>query len=343
MWTAGDGLSRFRLASAAMIDGPKQRAANRRDAWRTAALRAYRASPAGLLAVRQGFVLTTQQAREAGIATRDSRRYVNRGEWTAPRRGVLSVLPRPVGDPPAHGLRPEVLAAAAALVRPHTVISHEFAALAFGLDVLDIPRAATLSTSSRRHSAARGGVVVRAADMHDDEIARWFGVPIMTPARTVIDIARRGMRPGIVVADSALAAEVVTMSELRAALDYARGRDGVITARRVLDLATPSVESPLESLTRLFLATNNVPLPEPQQWIETHRGWYRVDGLWREKRVVLEIDGLKKYRDDEDAFPAEKRREAALDLAGYRVVRVTWFDIHHDRVATLRRIWAAIS
>ena len=316
----------------------------RRNAWQAAARAAYRRTPAGAIACRQGFVLTHVQARAVGLDNADLRRLVRRGEWTAPRRGVLCVLPRATGSSlVVHGFRPEILASAALLVRPGTVISHECAALAHGLDVLRTPAVATLSTSSRRDACARKDLIVRAVPLRPEEVRRWYGADLTSCARTVIDLARRGARDGIVVADSALRDEVVTIEELRAALPRQRGRDGVRTARRVLELASALSESALESLVRLFLADHHVPLPEQQRWIETYRGWYRVDGLWEQQRVILEVDGLAKYEGSRKSLTKEKLRQEALERAGYCVVRVTWSDIHGDPITTLARIWAALN
>lgn len=329
-----------------MIDGQIPKAEQRQRAWRAAALRARRAGPIGALACRQGFVLHHSQAYEAGLTVNEARRLVRRGEWTAPRRRVLSVLPR-TGEF-VHGLRPEIRATAVALLRPDAAISHEYAALAYGLDVLRVPAAATLTVSSRGQAAARSGAAVRSARLSWDDVTSWFGARILTCARTVIDIARQGTRDGIVVADSALLNELVTIDDLRTALDRQHGWAGVINARRVVDLASGLSESALESLVRLFLADHDIPLPEQQVWIETHRGWYRVDGVWAEHGVILEVDGLAKYRapgtddDEDDPLVAEKLRQEALERAGYAVVRVTWADIHRNPQATLARILAVL-
>ncbi|HEY2982923.1 MAG TPA: type IV toxin-antitoxin system AbiEi family antitoxin domain-containing protein, partial [Jatrophihabitantaceae bacterium] len=45
------------------------------------------------LALRQGFVATRAQARDLGMPDADVRRLVRRGDWSAPRRGVLAVAP----------------------------------------------------------------------------------------------------------------------------------------------------------------------------------------------------------------------------------------------------------
>lgn len=215
---------------------------------------------------------------------------------TGPPRAATSCASSPREGKFVDGRRPEIAAAAVALVRSNVAISHECSALAQGLDVLGTATFATLTTASRAHAAARAGAVIRCAALDDADLTRWFGVPITTCARTVVDTARRGATDGIVVADSALHDDVVTRGELQAALARQRGWDGVATARRVLELASELSESPLESLARPFLADHDLPLPKQQAWVKTYRGWYRVDGSWTELGVILEVDGMLKYQ-----------------------------------------------
>jgi very-short-patch-repair endonuclease len=317
--------------------------AEARRAYTAAAARAYRATPAGAMACRQGFVLTPRQAVATGLDKNQVRRLVRTGTWTSVRRNALSVLPSGEGDDLVHGRRPEIAAAAVALLRPDTSISHECAALARGLDVYRPPRFATLTTRLREHAFRSADTVVRAADLHDVDVGHWFGAPITTCARTVVDLARQSAASGIVVADCALREGLVTLEELQAAAERAGRWDGITTARRVLELASPKSESALESLSRLFMADHHVPLPTQQAWVETHRGWFRVDGLWERERVIFEADGLKKYASLGESLVAEKLRQEALERAGYTVVRVTWWEIHYEQRETLARIWAALS
>ena len=301
------------------------------------------------MACRQGFTLTHAQAREAGLSGSELRRLIRRGEWAVPRRGVLSPLPAATtehsGRP--HGLHPVVLAAAAALVRRDAVISHECSAMAHGVDVLHIPRLAMLTTCGRRFSGAVGGAVIRAAWLDEDEVVRWYGASLTSCARSVVDIARSGARAGIVAVESALTWGAVTRADLASTIARQHHWDGVITARRIIELAGDGSESPLESLARLFLADRNIPLPDQQQVISTFLGDFRVDGLWADAGVVLEVDGLLKYRlarmpDELDPLTAEKLRQEAIEQAGYRVVRVTWADLHRSPERTEARIRRAL-
>ena len=143
------------------------------------------------------------------------------------------------------------------------------------------------------------------------------------------------------MADAALADGLVSMSDLDAALAGAVRWPGVRTARRVVELASPLAESPLESLSRLLVVDAGLPLPELQVVVHTRGGRYRVDGLWRDRRVVLEVDGMMKYATP-DELRAEKIRQENLERAGYRVVRVTWDDVVNRPAATARRIALAL-
>ena len=68
-------------------------------------------------------------------------------------------------------------------------------------------------------------------------------------------------------------------------------------------------------------------------------GW-EVDAFWPRHRLVVEVDGYA-YHGNRAAFERDRRKDAALVAAGYRVVRVTWRQIAdepHVVVALLARL-----
>jgi hypothetical protein len=291
------------------------------------------------LACRQGFVVTHEQVRACGMNRARVRQLVRNGAWTVPHRGVLGVAWAPDGGPRGYdGI--ELRAAATVLVRPGMVVSHDCAAAMHGLPLLHSPERVSLTATWRPGACAWPGIVIRVAALPGRDVGQWFGAPVTTIARTVIDIARHSMRGGLVAADAALHEQLISFGELTDVLNRQRGWPGVRGAREVCALASPKSESPLESLTRLFLYQHGLRLPEPQVWVHTDRGRYRVDGLWLDRHVVLEVDGMAKYR--EGSLSEEKRRQEALERAGYRVVRVTWDDIHKEPAVTLARIMRAL-
>jgi very-short-patch-repair endonuclease len=67
----------------------------------------------------------------------------------------------------------------------------------------------------------------------------------------------------------------------------------------------------------------------------------RVDFLLPELGVVVEFEGARKDEgaDGRDALVREKRLEDALRALDYRVVRLTWADLHHpERVLAALRL-----
>ena len=50
---------------------------------------------------------------------------------------------------------------------------------------------------------------------------------------------------------------------------------------------------------------------------------FEVDFLWRDQRLVVETDGAATHLTP-TAFEKDRHRDAALAVAGYRVVRFTW-------------------
>jgi len=85
-------------------------------------------------------------------------------------------------------------------------------------------------------------------------------------------------------------------------------------------------------------------LPRPECNVPLHVEGERflVDFPWEKQRVVVETDGRETHETPE-AFQADRRRDQFLAAAGYRVLRVTWHQIHDERAAVLDRVGRALS
>jgi very-short-patch-repair endonuclease len=81
-----------------------------------------------------------------------------------------------------------------------------------------------------------------------------------------------------------------------------------------------------------------LPEPEPQVWVTTTVGRFRVDLLDHDNRVVTEADGRQKYAEVSDLW-AGKRREDALRETGLEVVRFVMADLSRSErwLAAYRR------
>jgi very-short-patch-repair endonuclease len=275
----------------------------------------------GRMAREQGFVLTTAQARRCGLTTIDVRRAVRRGRLTQPGRGTISLVLPGSGDN-GRRRRAALTAAAGVLRRPDHVVTGRSAAIVHGLPIAAVPQVPELTARNEVTYGRRPAAHVHRASLARSSITSWYGVPVTDVARTLADLGRHNRRDAIMAADAALREGLTTRLQIERALSDAVGWPYVRQARHVLALASPSAESPLESITRLALHDSGFPLPEEQVWI----GEFRVDFLWPAQRLILEADGRGKYA-QESARWNEKLRERALRRLGYQVERVIWADI----------------
>jgi very-short-patch-repair endonuclease len=287
-------------------------------------------------AAAQGFVLSTADLRQLLVSRETARTEVRHGRWLVPARGVVAPLAVDGGSRHVVARRRHALGAAAAVLnRPGLAVSVRSGAILHGLPTLVVPPVAELTGDDRQRFGRRTTVHVRSAHLPPDSVTTWFGVPVTSLPRTLVDLARHDRRDGLMAADAALYQRLVTMGEIAFELDRAAGWPGVVRARALLALANGKAESPLESLTRLALHDSGFPVPELQYEI----GEYRVDLCWPDRRLVIEADGREKYSDD--ALWNEKKRETELRKHGYRVERVIWSDVVNDWPLTRNRIRAA--
>jgi very-short-patch-repair endonuclease len=293
-------------------------------------------------ATRQGFALTTRQLAELGVPRHVARRLVARGIWSCPQRGCVGVVTiADEGNPWVVARRRHALdCAAAALLNPDHMVGEQSAAVLHGLPTMRVPDHVVLTAPAPRVSRRARSRIAGLAPL---ECTTWWGVPVTTVARTVVDLARLDRRNGLMAADAALHEEVVRKDQIDAALGRAAGWPGIRQARALLELASPKPESALESLVRLALHDSGFPAPELQVTIRTSgRTSYRVDIVWMAQKLIIEADGSVKYRaatrDQDDPGWAEKKRETALRRVGFEVERVLWDDVVRSWPATEARL-----
>ncbi len=136
------------------------------------------------IAENQAGYFTTQQARGVGFSWERLSYYVTTGRFNRVRRSIYRLVQFP-GSPY------EDLFIAWLKTAPNSVISHDSALYLYKLsDVLPseihviIPR-----TGSRR----RKGIRLHTNRLDPDEVTQREGLPITSPARTIIDVAASGI------------------------------------------------------------------------------------------------------------------------------------------------------
>lgn len=228
--------------------------------------------------------------------------------------------------------------AAALSVEPGTVLSHNSALALYGLPLYGVPLDRPSATRYRPGGGSRRSSALMCWNLPlDGSTTIVDGIPVTSPARTIIDVARTvGLESGVCAADEAIRRNLLTRSDLQAEADAARGRTGASRGRALPALTSGLAESVLESLIRLILVLGGLPEPELQVWLGVRGGErFRVDLYWREWRLVGEADGFAKYGTDHlqirGSWNAERRRQRQLEDAGFMVIRWTWEDLRHPQ------------
>ena len=149
-----------------------------------------------------------------------------------------------------------------------------------------------------------------------DERTTKDGIPVTTPARTLLDLAAVTQRHEL---DRALnEAEIQRLPGPQHLLDrYPRHR-GTRNLRALLLNARRSTRSPLEDEFLAFVDAHQLPRPETNVIIEG----YEVDAVWREQRLIVELDGYATHG-TRQAFERDRIRDRRLAAKGWRTIRLT--------------------
>jgi very-short-patch-repair endonuclease len=238
-------------------------------------------------------------------------------------RRLGSGLYRWVGLP---GSPQVLLKAVARRLPPGAAFSGGTAAWLHGLDVKPCtPIEVTIpdSIGTRR----RAGTSVSRTALAVDEIVMRRGLPTTSALRTVVDLGGRGpLTEGVVAADQFLKGGLVTMAQLRKYVAGHPRAKGIARLRRVVELAEPKAESPMETRLRMLLVLARLPRPEVQISILDKKGRFlaRPDLLYRNQCLALEYDG----DNHRDRLVDDNRRQNGLVGAGYRLLRFTAADVY---------------
>ena len=167
------------------------------------------------------------------------------------------------------------------------------------------------------------------------------GLRVTAPARTLLDLAAVAPR-GVLerLAEEAMVQRLVGMAELREIIGCATGRPGVRGLRAVVDLLDEPLFTRSEAEKQLRALVRSAGLPQPR--MNVRRGGWEVDAVWDSQRLVVEVDG-RKFHDTSPQFERDRRKDADLVLAGYRVLRFTWLRLTKEPVEVVAIIAAALA
>jgi len=222
-------------------------------------------------------------------------------------------------------------AGAVGLVLPvGAALAHRTAAWLHGIDPrgpgelqtpLDVECLVPLGDSVPR----RAGLVARQSALPASDVVTLSGVPVTTPERTALDLARYAKRfMALALLDAFAGAKLVTTEALAARLEELKGQRGVAQARTLTEWTDPAAESFGESWLRLRILDAGFPRPELQIWMrdETGLGIYRLDLGWPHLKVAVEYDGEEFHTSPEHRLRDMRRRERLARDWGWHCIGV---------------------
>jgi hypothetical protein len=234
--------------------------------------------------------------------------------------------------------RHALVSAAAAERDGDAILSHVSAALAWGLPNPrgEIP-AVWLTVTGRHRTNRRGSWVhLHRATIPHRHRRLIEGIPVTSPARTVVDCMRSlHIGDAVAIADAALRRGLTSLLEIEDVMDVQHRWPRLGRAHSALPIVDPRRENWLESFSAVSLHQRGIPLATPQVSVFAFDGTFvaRVDALWEDYGIVGEADGAGKYlgdfdpRGDRSAEAVARRvmaagvRETRLRDLGFGVVR----------------------
>ena len=207
---------------------------------------------------------------------------------------------------------------------PGAALSHRSAAHLHGL----IDRSPSLPdvTTPRPGRAVKGMRRHRSRNLNG--VTRRNGIAVTTVARTLADLA--DVAPERVVARALRQADVlygVTPSPIN-------GRRGAARLTGPPDRSRSELERRFAALCR------SAGIQEPEHNVRF--AGLEVDFLWREQRLVVELDGWRYHR-GRQAFEEDRARDRALARAGYRTLRFTHRQVADRPGDVARTVRAALA
>jgi len=268
------------------------------------------------IASRQGGVVGIAQLLDAGLTHNGVLRRVEAGRLHAVHRGAYAV-----GH---HSLAVTGRRWAAVLAcGPGAALSHHSAGAAWGVLRSGGARLDVLVRLGGR--APPGGVRLhRSRVLAAGDVTALDGLPITTPARTLLDLAAALTTARLSTAVSrAEQRRLLDFADLHALVDRHPHRAGSPALRAVLQsYAAHDTRSALEDLIAELCQRHAIERPQDNVILHGHVR----DFAWPPRKLVVEGDSYSWHRSP-TALDSDRERDVTLALAGWRTLRFTYAQV----------------
>ena len=295
--------------------------------------------------------LGDKAARQHGVFTRGEATSIGVSNTTVTQRALLGMYKRirpgvyvVAGSPESLRQR---LAAAVLSFPALAAASHQTAAEMWGLTDRGIRSIEVVTT--RWDRVHRDDLIVHESlDLIDDDVVKLDGVPVTSPARTVVDLGASNrwlVEPAL---EQGIRRGLLTLAQVEVFVDRVsrRGRRGVgvirplLEARRHWDSAT---ESALEDEFRRIVGDLGLPTPEIQYVVRDQRGSFvcRADFAYPGKGLLIELDS-EAHHLDRVTFRRDRSKQNRATVLGWTILRYTWWDLQEEPFRVVSEVRSAL-
>jgi Transcriptional regulator, AbiEi antitoxin len=280
------------------------------------------------IAERQHGVVARRQLLARGISARQISERLDKGSLIRAFPGVYRV------GHAAPSMKARYMAAVLAC-GDGAVLSGRAAARLIAITGGRVPEPEVLACTKRRIDGIQTARI-RAMDRGD--WMTWKGIPVTTPARTLVDLAAA-------VSASELARAVhqagvihgTTPDDVEAVLQRRPTSKGAAALREILHGDGGRTISKLERAFIKLLKAHKFPLPRTNRLA----GGRLVDCRWPEHKLTVELDSYRYHR-SRHAFELDRQRERQAYARGDQFRRYTWGDVVERPGPILRELRAVL-
>ena len=225
---------------------------------------------------------------------------------------------------------------------PGSVLSHRSAAELWGIRQPSGGRD-EVTTSRRSRSAPR--IHRHFAELPGDEVTTIRSIPVTTISRTLFDLAAvlslSSLEHAMREAERLHLHDDLSLEDLLLRHPSRRGAASIIEClRRLRELPSGTTRGALEARFVVLADRAGLPRPRPNAWLLLGRHRFQVDFLWERPKLIVELDGYSSHG-TRAVFESDRSRDRALAVAGYQVIRLTWYQLQEspsEIVADLRML-----
>jgi hypothetical protein len=296
-------------------------------------------------------LVTLEQLRDSGGTDWTIRQCLKQGLLRSVRRGVYAIAGSTATDD-------QRIMAACLSLGPEIFASHDTAGSQWGFELpakgpqgrrrpgrsLDAPRPEMEFVVPRgHHSTSRGLYIHTSSLLVPDDVTTRNGIPLTSPARTLVDLSARHPEPAIASEVQRLRRRrLLTLEELaacRARLGYGTGWERTLRPDNAVNRLRglhPGDSAPEFDLGQV-LVDGGLPRPEPQYRVVINGKIYIFDHAYADYLVAPEYDGWRHGLPEN--FDPDRTRTVDVQAAGWLVLP---FTSKSTREFIVARTWQAL-